>query len=155
MIHTLGIPGVAALALVACNPDPNWQPSGQVTLKLSQSSQAGLVFELSNRTTRDIWFDALPEAEKRVRPFADAVNVECRQAGSAGWVKQAPSLGVYRNGEGVRVLPGGSRQLVIDRDFVARFENGVCRMELSLAEGLVLVSNDFSSSPTLAGRGGP
>lgn len=147
MIPTLGILGCAALALVACNPDPNWQPRGQVTLKLSQSSQADLVFELSNRTTRDIWFDAVPAAEKQVRPLADAVNVECQQAGSAGWLKQVPNLGVYRKGEGVRVLPGGSRQLVIDRDFVARFGNGVCRIELSLAEGLVLVSNDFSSSP--------
>jgi hypothetical protein len=142
------IPGLlvfAALALVACNGDTDSRPHGRATLTFEQSSPSSLVFELKNGTFRRIWFDGVFEPEMAVRPLASGVDVECKPEGSEGWIKQAPVLAVYSNGEHIGVAPGESRKLVVGRDFVDQFKNGVCRIQLLVAGGLILASDDFTA----------
>lgn len=140
MVRAIPLLVCAVLLLAACDRFSSSTAQGSVTLTLVHSSQSELEFELKNTASRAIQFDGNLEGD-RARPLAHAA--ECQPEGSVGWAKSRPIIGSWAKVEAITVRPGETLRLLVHSDFVGKFKNGVCRMELQLADGLVLPSNAF------------
>jgi hypothetical protein len=132
---------IAAVFLAACASSGPIGASDQIALSYNGASDSLFFFILKNRSNQSINFPATKTREKGVMPW-NTTMVCSNHASTEG--SNSPPLGYSDKPDNITVSPQSRLRLSVEKEeFVQKFKNGSCHLELRLPSGLTIKSNEF------------
>jgi hypothetical protein len=131
----------AAVFLSACTSSGALDPSDQIALSYNGASDSLFFFVLKNRSSQPIYLPATKTREKGVMPW-NTTMVCANRAYTEG--SNSPPLGYSDKPDNITVSPQRRLRLSVEKEeFILKFKNGRCHLELRLPGNLTIESNEF------------